>query len=330
MARLFHSAFPGVHLRGALRLALLVLIGAGISSTTFAQAQTLPNFGIARPLEDVLDNMEGAPWSAVNMAAKQQAQGTLGPKHRNIPASLPFYAAFEGTFIPAASTTRLAVFSDDGCNVYLDGLLVHSALNRGQHLPAINQSLHPIAEELVAGRPYQVRVEYSNIIYSGTTDADGATLFAYTYDENQDRPFAEWRAGNPINCGGMRWPRAGSSIQAGTEGKLSAFLATDFDQRDVTFEGETRTLVLSDPCSYTWEASGGSFKGGRNTGQAVTWIAPTQTGTYTLRLRVDDQNMANQPTYESGQRVDVPRSFNDAPLLFSVTVNVVSHPVPQW
>lgn len=327
MAFLSSPAFPGARLQTALRLALLVLAGSCACAPVFAQAPTAPSFGALRPLSDVLDNREGAPWSAVRLVAKQQAEGTLGPKHRNIPAALPFYAAFEGTFIPANSNTRLAIFSDDGCNVYLDGLPVHSALSRGQHLPALDQSLHAIDVELQAGRPYRVRVEYSNIIYSGSTDADGATLFAYSYDENQDRPFAEWRAGNPISCGGMRWPQSGAKIQAGTEGTMSAFLATDFDQRDVTADGVVSTLVLSDPCSYTWEASGGTFKGGRNTGQAVTWIAPTQLGTYTLRLRVDDQNKANQPTYEGGTRVDAPRSFNDAPQLFSVTVSVVSYPV---
>lgn len=304
----------------------VVLAPFSTFASELAQAQTAPpapNFGTGRPLVDVLENMEGLPWSAVRLAAQQQAEATLGPKYRNIPAQTPFYAAFQGTFIPASNDTRLAMFSDDGCNVYLDGVLVLGNLDRGQHLPALDQSLQFIDQELVAGQSYDVRIEYSNTIYGGNTDADGATLFAYTYDVNQDRPYALWRAGNPLRCGGIRWPFAGATIRAGAEGNLSAFLATDYDQRDVTIEGATTSGVYSDPCSYVWEASGGSFKGGKNSGQGVVWIAPTAPGTYTVRLRVDDQNRANQPTYEDGLRDDAARGYNDEPLLFSTSINVL-------
>jgi hypothetical protein len=238
---------------------------------------------------------------------------------------VPFYAAFQGSFIPAANGTRLAIFSDDGCNVYINGVLVHGALNRGQHLPALDQSLHPIAAELVAGQSYTIRVEYSNTIYQGTTDADGVTLFAYSHDTNPERPYAVWRAGNPISCGGIRWPPPGgnANIRAGAEGHVSAFLATDFDQRDLTLAGVTTTGVYSDPCSYVWQVSGGSFKNGKNKGQSVVWIAPTTPGTYTISLRVDDQNQANQPSYEAGQRDDALRGYDDQPLLFTVSVNVL-------
>lgn len=306
----------------ALLLLVALVSGAWAGATPPVWAQGAPNFGTVRPLTDVLENMEGAPWSAIQMEASQEAGITLGPKHRNIPDHLTFYAAFEGTFIPASSATRLAIFSDDGCNVYIDNQLVWSRLNRGQHLPALTQSLHPLDYEMVAGRSYDVRVEYSNTIFNGTTDADGATLFAYTYDENQDRPYVEWRAGSPINCSGIRWPGANATIASGGEGHVSAFLATDFDQRDATIEGAMTTGVYSDPCSYHWECSAGSFRNGVNSGEAVVWIAPTLSGTYTIRLTVDDQNMANQPTYENGVRNDAARGYNDEPLTFSAQVTV--------
>ena len=301
---------------------LAALVGALTAATPPAWAQGAPDFGPVRPLSDVLENMEGAPWSAVQMQASQEATITLGPKHRNIPDHLTFYAAFEGTFVPASDDTRLAIFSDDGCNVYIDGQLIWSRLDRGQHLPNLAQSLHPLDFEMEAGRSYDVRVEYSNTIFTGTTDADGATLFAYTYDENGDRPYVEWRAGSPISCSGIRWPGAGATIAPGGEGHVSAFLATDFDQRDATIEGAMTTGVYSDPCSYHWECSAGSFKNGVDSGQAVVWIAPTLLGTYTLRLVVDDQNQANQPTYENGVRNDAARGYNDEPLTFSAQVTV--------
>lgn len=298
---------------------MLVLGGLSLVTTGQSPAQA-QDFGTVRPLTQILDNREGSPWSAVRLAAAAEAEHNLGPKHRNIPTAVPFYAVFEGPFIPAANTTRLALHTDDGSNLYIDGVLVHQRLGLGQNLSNLDITLYAIDVELEAGRSYDIRLEYSNVYHFGPTDVDGATLFAYTYDPNQDRPFSVWRAGNPINCGGMRWPFAGATIKAGTVGKLSAFLATDFDQRDTTFEGVTETQVLSDPCSYTWEVSGGTLA--KNKGQGVDWLAPATPGTYTIRLRVDDQWMANQPTYEGGQRLDPFRSFNDAPQLYSVTVNV--------
>lgn len=303
-----------------------VLVGASLlGAASRVHAQTTPNphvvGGDVRPLSQVLDNREGMPFSVVQLAARDQA-ASLGPKHRNIPSFLPYYVSFEGQFIPAANTTRLAIFSDDGADVYLDGVLVFQGLGLGQHLPSLEQSLHRIEEELVAGRSYNVRVDYSNIIYGGSTDADGATLFAYTTDGNDTRPVGQWRAGNPISSGGIRWPSASMKIRAGTVGKLSAFLGTDFDQRDVMINGQTSTQVLSDPCSYSWSANAGTFPKGQS-GQAVDWIAPTTPGTYTLVLVVDDQNQTNQPGYEGGARGDAARSFNDEPQKFSVTIEVI-------
>lgn len=313
---------PSLSIRPIFLLLGVVAVGAVTSFAPVAQAQTSPNFGAVRPLTDVLENMEGAPWSAVRMQATQQSDITLGPKHRNIPVSVPFYAAFEGTFIPVADSTRLAMFSDDGCNITINGARVLSRLDSGQHLPALDQSLRALDYEFAAGQSYFVRIEYSNIFFNGSADADGATLFAYTYEINQDRPYAEWRVGNPISASGIRWPFAGATIAPGGEGHVSAFLATDFDQRDATIEGAIYSGVYSDPCTYVWECSGGSFKNGVNTGQAVIWIAPTLHGTYSIRLTVDDQNMANQPVYENGIRSDAVRSFNDEPLVFTAQVSV--------
>ena len=292
------------------------------------QAQTAPNFGTARPLSDVLENMEGTPWSAVRSQAAQQAAVTLGPKHRNIPVALPFYAAFEGNFIPLANSTRLAIFSDDGCSVYVNGERIWNRMDRGQHLPELNQSLHALDYEFQAGQTYFVRIEYSNTWFHGNADADGATLFAYTYDDNQNRPFVEWRVGTPINTSGIRsihWPGAGNLAPRNTETTVSAFLATDYDQRDATIEGQVHSGVYSDPCSYTWQASGGSFKNGINTGQSVKWITPSAPGTYTLTLVVDDQNKANQPVYENGIRSGQvnPASFDDDARTFTLQVTVM-------
>lgn len=312
-------------------LSRILLLGACVLGCSGVQAQT-------RNLYDVFENMEGAPWSAVEQVAQQQATGTLGPVHRNIPIRTPFYAVFEGAFFPASDSTQLAIFSDDGCNVIINGQLVWSGLNRGQHLPNLKQSLHPIPFDLVAGRRYDIRVEYSNIIYRGTTDADGATLFAYTYDENPNRPYVGWLVGQPISCAGIRWPAAGEHIQKNTVGTFRAFGATDWDVLQSMTQGLVISRDLADSCTYSWTATSGSFVLGNGastgtvgSGPSVQWRAPNVSAptSVTITLVVDDRSGANMGAGETGTRNDAARGYNDAargynddPLRFRMTVQV--------
>ncbi len=139
-----------------------------------------------------------------------------------------------------------------------------------------------------------------------------------------------WQSGVAISCGGVRWPGTGNTIAQGGEGHLSSFLATDFDQRDVTFNGQlVSSRPHSDPCSYQWSATwangtpAGSFKNGVNRGQGVVWIAPTTPGMVTLRLVVNDQASTNQGNGEGGARSDAPRGYNDDALTFSAAISVL-------
>lgn len=136
-------------------------------------------------------------------------------------------------------------------------------------------------------------------------------------------PVIAWAAGEAISCAGIRYPGTGNTIQAGTKGRLSAFLATDWDQRLIQINGQSKVTDISDPCSYTWACSGGSFENGLYSVQNPVWIAPTTPGTYTLTLVVDDQNGGNQAATDNGARNDAARGYNDEPLRFSVTITVV-------
>lgn len=181
---------------------------------------------------------------------------------------------------------------------------------------------------------------YTGPLPSGAQLTSGlytARLFVYDRFNDVERPYSfsvvpplgSWQAGTPIRCGGIRWPLSGQTIAVGAEGHLSSFLATDYDQLDVTQPDQTvSSRILSDPCSYVWSATwadgsvAGSFKGGSNRGQGVVWIAPTTPGTVTLRLVVDDQNATNQGSNEVGLRNDAPRGYNDDPLTFSTSITV--------
>lgn len=134
-----------------------------------------------------------------------------------------------------------------------------------------------------------------------------------------------WSAGNAISCGGIRYPANGAPISAGAQGRLSAFLATDWDGRTVTLNTNPATTTsgnYSDPCSYTWSASGGSFLNGISSGQSVIWIAPTTPGTYTIYLVVDDQNTLNKPSADGGTRNDASKGYNEDPVRFQISVTV--------
>lgn len=128
-----------------------------------------------------------------------------------------------------------------------------------------------------------------------------------------------WAAGDPIQCAGIMYPAGGVTIPANAVGRLSAYAATDWDERYVN---GVFSSVYSDTCTYTWSTNGGSFVGGVNTGQSPQWIAPSTPGTYTISMTVADQNSANKANGDSGGRNDPTHGYADDPLHFSVSVTV--------
>jgi len=132
----------------------------------------------------LLENLPDADEVAVRSAAEDQAEDR--PRFKSMQAET---ITFEGTFIPASNDTKVALFSDDGVDVYVNGVKVHSGVDQPQHLPDLTQSFHLIwpapavppdpPPNWQGGVSYQVRVVYSNVLYEGGLDIDGATLFAF-------------------------------------------------------------------------------------------------------------------------------------------------------
>lgn len=157
----------------------------------------------------------------------------------------------------------------------------------------------------------------------------GGSTAGPTADWTVPLPDITWEAGGAIQCGGIEWPLSGMNIQAGTTGKLNAFLATDWDFRQESLAGTIRSSWYSDTCRYSWQVVNsagnavGTFPYNRTLGQSVPWIAPNVPGTYTVMLAVDDQGAFNQPAPEGGTRDDAYQSYNDDPVKFSATINVV-------
>ena len=150
--------------------AMLVTTVLCLPNTMFAQRNG--------SLDEVLLNVGSATEAEVRIIASQQANSSAGPHYHSVFVEK---RSFFGLFTPASAMTQLAIFSDDGCDIYVDGTKIHSRLNQGQALPDLGQSFHLVTPQQPweAGREYDVRVEYSNTIYQGLTDIDGATLFAF-------------------------------------------------------------------------------------------------------------------------------------------------------
>jgi hypothetical protein len=130
-------------------------------------------------LAAIFKDMGEAALTDVQNEASQEAAGD-GPKYRSSPSSVPAYEGFEGDFFPTSDDTELAIFSDDGVSVYVDGVPIHEALNQEQDLPDLNESLHVLQFDWEAGEKYHIVVDYSNVSYTGSSDIDGCTLFAYS------------------------------------------------------------------------------------------------------------------------------------------------------
>lgn len=142
----------------------------------------VPKMAQAEPLSAVLVPMEGYGWNDVEDEAWWEAN-TDTPQYSNANPNVPNYKTFEGDYeaLPGSGdTTRLAIFSDDGCRVTINGQVVHDRLNTGQALPDLSRSLYGLPTVLQEGLTYHIKVEYSQTSYQGTTDIDGASLFVWT------------------------------------------------------------------------------------------------------------------------------------------------------
>lgn len=98
----------------------------------------------------------------------------------------PFVGKYTPPELPEDKKGRylygMAIFSDDGSAVSLNGEKIHDKLNKGQALPELESSFHVLPILLAPGKEVNLEVEYSNI-YFGTNeydpDIDGVSLFLF-------------------------------------------------------------------------------------------------------------------------------------------------------
>ena len=157
-------------------------------------------------IHDVSDVDDGSVTQA-RLEAQRQSRG-VGPAYRS--SEKDDFRSFSGRYTPPELPEEkkgrfvygLALFSDDGCNVNVDGSLIHERIGKPQHLPHLFDSFRVLETALVPGEPIDITVNYSNIIYNDDPkrhdypDIDGCTLFLYlipaaiAVDANRDGTIA--------------------------------------------------------------------------------------------------------------------------------------------
>ncbi|MDX1679440.1 MAG: alpha/beta hydrolase, partial [Akkermansiaceae bacterium] len=162
----------GLHLISLLSIGMLTPLGA-------SQIDTL--------VENVSDMGDGGLEEARKSARAHAASdgGQLG-YHSTRVEERRFSGNFTLPELPAGQKEDqvygMAMFSDDGCDLIIDGEVVHSRFRMGQGLPKLKQSFHELDVEFAPGQEIYVELQYSNTYYitqGGFADIDGATIYIY-------------------------------------------------------------------------------------------------------------------------------------------------------
>ena len=190
----------------AARLISCLVVGLSL----FAQTASL----LGQRVEDIIYNVTEMGDGSIEQArleAQRQVEG-IGPRYRSYRKDER--KSFSGEYVPpelpedkkGRYVYGLAVFSDDGSNVTVEGSQIHTQLQKPQHLPNLEESFHVLPIAVGAGQPISITVDYSNTIYHDDPrspdypDVDGCALFLYlipielAVDANRDGEIQVGRA----------------------------------------------------------------------------------------------------------------------------------------
>lgn len=137
---------------------------------------------------DVSDMADGTISQARLEAQRQAASGGLPFRSFRKGEYRKFVGQITPPELPEDKKDRfvygLALFSDDGCTLTLNGSYIISRLGRGQHLPNLGESFHELPVVLTPGKSVEVVLDYMNTIYfvdpkRPIPDIDGFTIFLF-------------------------------------------------------------------------------------------------------------------------------------------------------
>jgi hypothetical protein len=259
---------------------LVFVLGLGLGLSALVKADPLP---LRLMPNSTLDDVKSeAAYEAIN-----------GPVWGNSPdpTTLPFHATLTGTVTADATTAKLAIFSDDGCDVLVDGVKVWSTKDQPQALPDLPSSLHELPVTLTAGT-HTVEIDYSNVIYyvaDPTTgqpvDIDGCTLFQYGHASPYTVTVTSGLTGNAARA------CAGAVADGVHEDALTLHVA----QADGTAAaGLPLTLAYDKSVDYT-NCQAPQFIDDQNQNKAVPTLARTTDGSGNVTLTVLSSDLISKP-----------------------------------
>jgi hypothetical protein len=159
--------------------ATVIIMASCLVSSTFADIAV------------VIDDMSGignGSLAEARQRAKGYAKGTGNlryPSMKQGDAKL-FIGSFTPPELPDDKKAKyvygLAIFSDDGCKVMLDGKTLHDRFNKPQALPDHKNSFYVLPCLLTPGKRVEIKVSYFNTHYitnGAQPDIDGASLFVF-------------------------------------------------------------------------------------------------------------------------------------------------------
>ncbi len=168
-------------------------------------------------------------WNAVLADAASQNEGMGHPYYHS---TVLEHQTFEGDYTPTRRVV-LAIFSDDGCDVTVDGTKVWAGQDKPQALPKLDESLHKLGVTLEPNTKHHIKVDYSNVIYAGGGDTDGVTLFAYektvpyiSLDTAQSPVTATFNSANGIDAKSIKFIFNGVDQTANTTRSSSSLSYT--------------------------------------------------------------------------------------------------------
>lgn len=104
------------------------------------------------------------------------AQSTATPHYKSNGEETRFY---EGYFKAAENTSKLALLSDDGTSVWIDGQQILNRAGQGQGFENFDSTFYPLTKTFTAGRIYHLKLQYTNTSHKSDADVDGVSLWAY-------------------------------------------------------------------------------------------------------------------------------------------------------
>ena len=165
-----------------------------------------------------------ADLAAVKVMAEKQSKKGTGLGHRSTKIeNKTFTGKFTMPKVPSWRSSKqlygMAIFSDDGCKVSVDGGRIHDKAGAGQTLEKLDQSFHQLPILLAPEKEVSITVEYTNINYTGKRDIDGCTLFLFLVPLEANVEEVSFKAPRTLICNWFTVP-TGRVTEGATAGAL--------------------------------------------------------------------------------------------------------------